>query len=114
MIRLTVLYNLPEGADEAEFIKWRLTEHQASNESMSGVLSTDFARIESNWPEGTLPDYQFQTTAEWADQESFEHSFYREDVQAKLQEDLKRLGDYTFFVSRLLTASGTGAGEDSE
>ena len=48
MIRLTVLYNLPEGADQAEFIKWRLTEHQASNESISGVLSTDFARIGSN------------------------------------------------------------------
>ena len=39
MIRLTVLYNLPEGTDEAEFLRWRLGEHQAENAAMPGVSS---------------------------------------------------------------------------
>jgi hypothetical protein len=33
MFRLTVMYNLPPGADEAEFLRWRLGEHQQNNAS---------------------------------------------------------------------------------
>ena len=102
MIRLIILYNLPEDSDESEFIRWRLGEHQASNESIGGVMRTDFARIVDSWPEGPHPDYKFQTTVDWPDQESFEAGFYDEAVQAKLKDDLKRLKDYTFFLSEVL------------
>ena len=52
MIRLTVMYNLPEGTDEDEFLKWRLGEHQEENASMPGVIRTDFARIYEGVPRG--------------------------------------------------------------
>ncbi len=105
MIRLTVLYNLPEGESEEQFLKWRLSEHQAANASIAGVLRTDFARICENWPDGSLPAYRFQTTVDWADRASFEAGFYNEQAQAALQENLKKLGQYTFFVSELLVSS---------
>ncbi len=105
MIRLTVLYNLPEGEDEDAFLQWRLSEHQAANASIDGVLRTDFARICESWPDGSLPPYRFQTTVDWADRASFEQGFYDEQSQAALKENLKKLGDYTFFVSELLVST---------
>lgn len=105
MIRLTVLYNLPGGTDEGEFLSWRLTDHQQTNKSMPGVVRTDFARITDCWPIGSMPSYRFQTTIEWPDRETFEASFYDETVQAKLKENLRRIGDYSFFVSDVLIVS---------
>ena len=106
MIRLTVLYNLPEDADEAAFLEWRLSEHQGTVESMPGVVRTDFARITERWPEGAMPAYRFQTTADWLNRESFESGFYDDAVQSDLRENLKRLGDYAFMVSEILVESG--------
>ena len=105
MIRLTVLYNLPDGQMEESFLEWRLTEHQTNNESMPGVIRTDFARITDQWPAGVMPKYRFQTLVEWADRESFTAGFYREDVQKSLKENLKKLGEYTFIVTELLIES---------
>ncbi|MFN8563545.1 MAG: hypothetical protein U0703_18455 [Anaerolineae bacterium] len=74
-----LLYNLPDDSDEAEFLKWRLGEHQRDNAAMPGVIRTDFARIDEQWtlanPHAPAP-YRFMTTIEWADRESFEQSFY--------------------------------------
>ena len=103
MIRLTVLYNLPDGADEAEFLKWRLNDHQRTNEAMPGVVRTDFARITDCWPAESMPPYRFQTTVEWPDRPAYEAGFLDAAVQKKLQENLQRLGRYCFFVSELLT-----------
>lgn len=105
MIRLTVLYDLPAGASEDEFLEWRISEHQESNESMPGVVRTDFARIVESWPDGSLPAYRFQTTADWIDRESFEAGFRNNKAQTRLRENLKRLGAHTFFVSEILVAS---------
>ena len=105
MIRLTVLYNLPEDAVEEDFLTWRLSEHQETNEAMPGVVRTDFARITEIWPEGSLPSYRFQTTINWPDRESFDAGFHDEAVQAKLHENLKKLGDYSFTVSEILIES---------
>lgn len=105
MIRLTVLYNLPEGTEEDDFLEWRLSEHQQSNESMPGVIRTDFARITECWPDGSLPDFRFQTTADWADRDSFEAGFRNDEAQSQLRENLKKLGDYTFMVSEILIDS---------
>lgn len=105
MIRLTVLYDLPEDASEDEFLKWRLSEHQESNESMPGVIRTDFARITECWPEGSVPTFRFQTIADWPDRESFEAGFRNEEAQARLKQNLKKLGTYTFFISEILITS---------
>jgi len=102
MIRLTVLYNLPPGADEAEFLEWRLGEHQESNVSMPGVVRTDFARIDGSYPKGAEPPYRFMTIAEWADRETFEKAFYDPARRQGLEESLKRITDYVFLVSEIL------------
>lgn len=102
MIRLTVLYNLPEDMDEGEFLAWRLGEHQAENASMPGVIRTDFARIDETLPRGAKPRYRFMTIAEWPDRASFEASFYDPEAQAKLEEDSKRITDAIFLVSEIL------------
>jgi hypothetical protein len=107
MIRLTVLYNLPDGDSEESFLEWRLTEHQENNKAMPGVVRTDFACITDIWPPGAMPDYRFQTIVEWPDRKSFEEGFYSKGVQDSLGENLKRLGKYAFHVSEILTNSET-------
>lgn len=102
MIRLTVIYNLADDQDEAEFLEWRLTEHQESNASIPGVMRTDFARIDGAWPPGSQPAYRFMTTTDWPDRESFERGFYDPQVQADLREDAKRLKDPLFLISEIL------------
>ena len=37
MVKLTVIYTLPEGADHEEFLRWRTTEHQEDNMGTPGV-----------------------------------------------------------------------------
>ncbi len=107
-IRLTVQYNLPDGTDEDEFLRWRLGEHQDNNEGIPGVIRTDFARIDEQWtannPQAKSP-YRFLTIVEWADRESFENGFYRPEVQAKLKEDIKKIADPLFLISEILTSS---------
>jgi hypothetical protein len=101
MVRLTVLYNIPDETDEADFIEWRLTEHQLSNEAIPGVLATSFHRIYQT-PGEAKPRYRFMTTADWADRESFENGFYDPNVQKALQQDLQRIRDAVFLVSENL------------
>jgi EthD domain len=107
MIRLTVLYNLPEGTDEEEFLAWRLGEHQASNAGMPGVQYTDFARVVESWPPGTSPPHRFMTTADWPDWESFRAAFYDPQAQKKLTEDVKRINEFVFYVSEDLISEGS-------
>jgi hypothetical protein len=99
MIRLTVMYNLPEGTDEAEFLKWRLGEHQAENESMPGLIRTDFARIYEGYPRELKPKHRFMTIAEFPDKETFEQAFWSPEGMADFEESLKRLSDYVFYIS---------------
>ena len=103
MVRLTVLYNLAPGTKEEAFLKWRLTEHQDANQSIPGVICTDFARVDEVWPGDTLPPYRFMTTADWADMESFRQGFYDPEVQAGLQKNLELLSDPLFLISEVLT-----------
>ena len=102
MIRLTVMYNLAPDQDEQVFLEWRLGAHQAANQSMPGVLRTDFARVEDAWPAGTKPPYRFITTLDWPDRESFEAAFFDPDEQAALEENLKKLADPVFLISEIL------------
>ena len=105
MIRLTVLYNLPPGADEEEFLRWRMTEGQQGNESAPGVLRTDFARIDSQWTPDDFaakPPYRFMTTADWPDLASFEASFFSEESLANLRADSQKITNAVFLISEVL------------
>jgi hypothetical protein len=100
MIRLTVLYNLPPEGDEDEFLKWRKNEHQSTNMAMEGVVASQFHRILEDG--GTKPAYRFMTTVDWPDRESFERGFRDPQVQAGLEENLKKISDPLFLVSECL------------
>lgn len=103
MIRLTVLYNLPPGTSEAEFLHWRLTDHQAANAAIPGVVRTDFAQVVTRFPSEMPLPYRFMTIAEWEDREGFERGFYDPQVQAALIENLKKIADPLFLISEVLT-----------
>lgn len=111
MIRVIVLYNLPPGTDEAEFLKWRLGEHQQTNESIEGMEYTDFGRIEARWMPNdnthTQAPHRFMTIVDFPDRETFEKSFYNPDSINELREDIKRIADPVFLISEILTSSAT-------
>lgn len=102
MIRLTVLYNLQPYVDEAEFLEWRLTDHQKENMSVESILRSDFSITLDGFPAGSKTPFKFSTTADWPDMESFRREFYDEDYQIKLKENLKMLKDTVFLVSEIM------------
>jgi hypothetical protein len=102
MIRLTILYNLASGNDEEEFLKWWLGEYRETNLAIGGVVRADFGRIDGAWPEGTKAPYRFMSTLDWPDTESFKKGFYDPQVQADLDEDLKKVIDPVFLISEIL------------
>jgi hypothetical protein len=102
MIRLTVLYNLPDEADEAAYVAWRLLAHADYIRAMPGVVRADFGRIVDQWSRGESSGFRFQSTVEWADRASFESAFYDDQAQADLRKNLERLGDYRFLVTEML------------
>ena len=108
MIRLTVLYNLPPGSDETEFLRWRLGEHQESNAAMPGVITTDFGRVDQQWtPAGMQPGapYRFMTVADFPDRDAFERAFLTQQAQDKLREDIKKIDNPLFLVSEILIST---------
>ena len=105
MIKLTVVYNLPPGADHEEFIKWRTTTHQKSNMSLPGVIKSDFYVIKSAWQRDEAP-YRYMTEAYFPDMETFEKSFFDPDYQAGLAKALERIANPMFLISEeVLSAS---------
>jgi len=105
MIRLVVMYNLPEGADESAFLEWRLNQHQYANAAISAVSRTDFARVIRAWPDEVTPRFRFATILEWPDLEAFERAFYAPTLQAELRENIKRLGGYEYSICQILSSS---------
>jgi hypothetical protein len=101
MIRLTVLYNLPPGQDEDEFLQWRLGEHQSANMSIEGVVASQFHKVLSD-AGGSAPAYRFMTTVDWPDRERFEKGFYDPRVQEGLKENLQKISDPLFLLSECL------------
>jgi len=107
MVKLTVIYNLPSGADHEEFLKWRTTEHQEDNMSMPGIIKTDFYIIESSWQRKEAP-YRYMTEAYFPDMETFEKTFFDPDYQAKLAISLKRIADPLFLISEEVISQAAG------
>lgn len=102
MIRLTVLYTLPAGADEEAYVAWRLSAHANYIRTMPGVLKADFGRIVDQWSRSETSGYRFQSTVEWPDRASFERAFYDEKAQADLRRNVEKIGDYKFLVTEIL------------
>jgi len=98
MIKLTVLYNLPPGADHEEFIRWRTTTHQQSNMSVPGIIKSDFYVTEEAWTRDKSP-YRYMTEAYFPDRETFETSFFDPGYQVELAKSLERIADPLFLIS---------------
>ena len=107
MVKLTVIYNLPSGADHEEFLKWRTTEHQEDNMSIPGIIKSDFYIIESSWQRKEAP-YRYMTEAYFPDMETFEKTFFDPDYQAKLAISLKRIADPLFLISEEVISQAAG------
>ena len=98
MIKLTVMYNLPPGADHEDFIRWRTTEHQAENMSIPGIIKSDFYVVKEAWNLEELP-YRYITEAYFPDMKTFQDSFFDPEYQKKLTESLKLISDPLFLIS---------------
>lgn len=103
MVKLTILYNLHEGADNEAFIKWRVTQGQAENFALPGVLKTDFYVAKETIM--GAPKYRYITEAYFATMKDLEDSFFQPDVQAKLKEDMRNLGDAIILISDEMASS---------
>jgi hypothetical protein len=120
MVKLTVIYTLPEGADHEAFLQWRTTEHQKENMGIPGVIRSDFYAIRemySHEPDtpghgggdgkagggGTLKSdpltFRYMTEAYWPDMDSFRAAFFDSGYQEALMESLKKIARPLFFVS---------------
>lgn len=98
MVKLTVVYNLPPGANHDQFLKWRTTEHQKVNMSIPGILKSDFYVIKSAWQRTEVP-YRYMTEAYFPDMGTFEKSFFDSEYQANLSKSLERIADPLFLIS---------------
>lgn len=105
MVKLTVLYNLPEGADHEAFIAWRTGPHQAENAASPGVIRTDFfiARDTVLGP----ARYKYVTEAFFPDLATLEAAIFNPESLAKLRVDVNRLADTVFLVSEERAATGS-------
>ena len=98
MIKLTVIYNLPPGADHEEFLKWRTTTHQKENAELPGVIKTDFYIVKRAWKQAQSP-YSYMTESYFPDMETFEKSFFDPDYQESLAKSLERIAEPLFLIS---------------
>ena len=114
MIKLTVMYNLPPGADHEAFMRWRTGEHQAENVAMPGLIKTDFYLVAGTYGR-EAPPYRYLTEAYFPDMETFRRAFYDPEYQAGLQESLKRIADPLFLISEEVITQvadqGSGTGD---
>ena len=99
MVKLTVLYNLPEDADHDAYLAWRTGPHQQANASAPGVLKTDFYVAI-----GTVlgpPKYRYITEAYFATMADLEAAVLTEEARAGTRASLERHGivDAEFLVS---------------
>jgi hypothetical protein len=119
MVKLTVIYTLPEGADHKAFLKWRTTEHQKENMEIPGVIKSDFYAIreiyshksrsteneqdpksEDRLNQEPLPlSYRYITEAYWPNMKSFKSAFFDSGYQERLMDSLKKIANPIFLVS---------------
>jgi hypothetical protein len=108
MVKLTVIYNLPPGADHEAFLRWRTTEHQTENMSMPGLIKSDFYMIKQAWPGEGEPPYRYMTEAYFPDMETLQRTFFEPGYQEKLAEWLKLIADPLFLISEEVLSETVG------
>ena len=106
MVKLTVLYNLPPDADHEAFVKWRTESHHQKLVKLPGLIETTFYVIQDS-REGPAP-YRYMSELSFVDQGTFEKAYYDPTFQVELKEDLKRITNPLFLVSRQLLRRTTG------
>ncbi len=105
MIKVTVLYNLPPGTDEAEFVRWRTGPHHAANVAQPGVVRSEFYRvigtpkIGAERPASEHAPYRFVTESWWPSQEAFLAAWNDPAEQGRLVPAVARIADALFLVS---------------
>lgn len=104
MVKLTVMYNLPEGADHDDFLAWRTTSHQQANRSAAGVVRTDFYVVKRGL-DGP-PRYRYVTEAWFNTMDDLEAAFLTGEARAKLDRDLERIAEPVFLISEEVVADG--------
>ena len=108
MIKVTVLYNLPPGTDEAQFLRWRTGEHHQANVARPGVARSDFYRVIGtpllgpDRPASDRTPFRFVTESYCPDLASFRASWEDPTEQARLLPAVARIADALFLVSEEL------------
>ena len=117
MVKLTVMYTLPENADHEAFLKWRTTEHQKANMGIPGIIRSDFYAVQEIYihktartddaqeqkSEDRLEEkplhYRYITEAYWPDMKSFKSAFFDSGYQERLMDSMKKISEPIFLVS---------------
>jgi hypothetical protein len=105
MIKVTVLYNLPPGADEEEFLRWRTTTHHTANIARPGVVQSDFYKVIGTpavgpeHPAAESAPYRFVTESYYENLDSFRASWENPAEQARLVPAVAKIADALFLVS---------------
>ncbi|MEA2512740.1 MAG: hypothetical protein QOF01_4807 [Thermomicrobiales bacterium] len=105
MIKVTVLYNLPPGTDEEEFLRWRTTTHHTANIARPGQIRTDFYKIVGTplvGPERPASDtapYRFVTESHYDDLDAFRAAWEDPAEQARLVPAVAKITDALFLLS---------------
>jgi hypothetical protein len=108
MVTVTVLYNLPPGADEEAYLAWRLGPHQAGNVSRPNLVRTSFYRVTGKprvgegHPETPDAPYRFITETYFPDEAAFRAAWLEEQEQARIVAGCERITDALFLFSEEL------------
>jgi hypothetical protein len=108
MIKVTVLYNLPPGTNEEEFLAWRMGPHNARNNADPHVVKSDFYRIIGtpavgpNRPAESDGPWRFVTEAYYTSMDDFEASWNSPAEQVRLVTAFTRIADPVVIVSEEL------------
>ncbi len=117
MIKVTVLYNLPEGSDEEEFVRWRTTEHHRANVARPGVVRPDFYRVigtpmvGSERPASEPAPFRFITESSWTSYDAFLSSWNDPEEQARLVPAVAKIADALFLVAEEIQTFVRGESE---
>lgn len=105
MIKVTVLYNLPPGTDEAEFVRWRTTSHHTANIARPGVIRSDFYTVIGTplvgpeRPASETAPYRFMTESYYETVEEFRASWENPEEQVRLVPAIAKIADALFLIS---------------
>src|SRR5688572_14777808 len=105
LVKVTVLYNLPAGTDEDEFVRWRTTRHHAANVARPGVIRSDFYRVigtpmvGEQRPASDHAPYRFVTESWWESYEAFVAGWNDPAEQSRLVPAVAKIADALFLVA---------------